>query len=1748
MSYDEEDRFKKALAGRSHFSRPKPKSTGNFQLEKEAKLSWSVDQATARGLIDPEEAEAAKTNNDRTWWDKMLGFEESSRNMFGPVPQAAIDVLSLGNYASAAMSQATIKDPLVTLGGLKIGATPSAWLKEWKKRPYYTDQTESFGEGLLFDIAADPITYLTFGVGAGIKIGVKGGVKIGAKTVPQGVKALHLTRYGDKIYKQAARDLAPRIEKFMAEEVSKVVDQGRKAGYLDHGMKKLAVHDMIGKHMIENHARLAGMANAAESRFKKLIASPTRASKTQLERMAEEGTKKHWAHQGAEDMFRETAGVAGRDIGTSFKTINKRLAALPVVGDSLRAIAPNFSRSYGVPDDILDVWHLTQGAVKAQVKEANDLTRQTFRGLALSEDEMRLAISVAESGDIGMRANARHIHGRVIDDLAEEGSSIIGDNVKEAAKYAREQFDTILKAEHEAGFKINSVEDYVYRVFSTKAARTLRLEHIGASAATSNHTSKAGFQMHRTIATFEDAIEEFGKGMVETNLATIVMKRQSASVKMREMDKFYDYLKATSGITPMLVAKIGNESTNVARLLKKIFQSQSPEDARMIEFDQLYGAEEALHKRLGFVMDPKVYSAGGRIKNLDMLDYLGLDEGARFAQEGASLTGKVRPNEFAQTSSKLQRTGKFGVGKEMDVPTMIRAAFTGGTDFIDQAALVYGIERGAVTHGQVRGTLIGMDNWARKELGAPLLHIFPDIVKVFERQAVKKGGKRFSKVVKGDNVIKVGFERYLAKVEKEMKRAFGKGGRGTKDHTRTGLAAAKKLHVAQLPVEIVNRAKFMRFRYGDYTDIMQPTESVIKEMFRLKKKLGMKGENLSEVAEALVGKKSISELTAREADQLVEFLGVHADEAGKTIGAKSGNLFGTVVRKVDFGTTTQPAFKKVASEVGESREAIERFTAEAAEKIMKTGKYEQKAMALRKLISDGETALEGMRSALVPGLDGVTAAKLADQIKNLDSQIKNYHNEIDALSQILNTVPDKNALPKLADDVRQFIGMDEVIKRNGDVLDSASKSLGRRAGVQRVKAQGFRAIVPAEEMKAVTEARGIMKAETKKAQREIAKITKQFKALGEGELTPVIQKEFDDLFATQNKIIADAISTAKGKFVSKVRILSGGRYLDPTGKVRDIVVMSTGGTKGKKIVGKYADEIRKALSRDAMSVGRQNVEYLEPAVRTTLPDTIIGQSAGTYYLPKQVADFLDDIVTPLYAGKNTMVDNMLKKFDRVMNLYKVPLLAPWGSSMARNALGNVSLAYLKAGLSLFKPSYLSDYMKGMMYVWAKESPAFRAVYMGTKEMTPAVTAKIEALGNRLIKREQGAAVKVSEVVDNFSRRGVMTGFMRDEVFDIAARGTKFEKAQGGLAGAAIGGSLGGPIGAGIGAALGGMAGKETYIMRNLFKFQEMASELPTRMMLGMHTFKQGGSFDDVGRTVRHWLHDYSALSTFERRTVRRIIPFYNFTKLAVRTAASSVIDHPGRVLQPYKIFNSQNTNPLFNDRAMPEDVPDWFHHQMVFMSRDFDPDTGEVKTSVTSGFNLPIQEVLNLADIIGPGGQSITHMAARGPFGAKSVMEYMFNYDTFKSGPIYPDAAAGIKTTQFQSGKSFEASPEWMKTLVGYRVGDDGKPVVNPRVRWALGQIPTSRFINASKKVWELDAEGAKKFNYWNAAANLVGISRYRFDPETGKYYENQARIHAMENVLANIQVLKSRSLTSTTFDKPSKRKKKKLPEPFPGY
>lgn len=104
----------------------------------------------------------------------------------------------------------------------------------------------------------------------------------------------------------------------------------------------------------------------------------------------------------------------------------------------------------------------------------------------------------------------------------------------------------------------------------------------------------------------------------------------------------------------------------------------------------------------------------------------------------------------------------------------------------------------------------------------------------------------------------------------------------------------------------------------------------------------------------------------------------------------------------------------------------------------------------------------------------------------------------------------------------------------------------------------------------------------------------------------------------------------------------------------------------------------------------------------------------------------------------------------------------------------------------------------------------------------------------------------------------------------------------------------------------------------------MGVETYVRGALGFDVIKKGGTVDEAFDAITTWHFDYDDLSDFERGVVKRVIPFYTWTKNAMPLMIEQIGKNPAKMSLYFKLKNNVEQG---QDRAPI--VPEYFHRQQA---------------------------------------------------------------------------------------------------------------------------------------------------------------------------------------------------------------------------
>ena len=199
--------------------------------------------------------------------------------------------------------------------------------------------------------------------------------------------------------------------------------------------------------------------------------------------------------------------------------------------------------------------------------------------------------------------------------------------------------------------------------------------------------------------------------------------------------------------------------------------------------------------------------------------------------------------------------------------------------------------------------------------------------------------------------------------------------------------------------------------------------------------------------------------------------------------------------------------------------------------------------------------------------------------------------------------------------------------------------------------------------------------------------------------------------------------------------------------------------------------------------------------------------------------------------------------------------------------------------------------------------------------------------------------------------------------------------------------------------------------------------------------RKTGSRQEALAATRKFHADYvNKLNTYERRFLKRLFPFYTFSKFNTPLQATQIYQNPGRQMLPIKVLKALSDEMSEEERRTE---PSWFKGQFVF---PIDQRNGETKYAVVTG--LPITEAFGRFFALGENGSlSPTAAAKKAIFSMtnpiyKGFIELSANRNFFFGSKIYPDKPNDPEVFT-KAPPLIKHLPEEVKNLLPIRIQAD---------------------------------------------------------------------------------------------------------------
>lgn len=1677
---------------------PAESSSGDPRTDaKKAQLRFQLQQSTARGIIPPKEALRAYDGDDEGFMAKAieatLGIPATTSGL-----QTFVDVLSLDNYASAAYAKArsdalnASKDEHGNIPWQDrvnpFAFSPSDFVKHYQDRTYFGDvygvdydlgTKEGWG-AIATDIFLSPSTYLTFGVGAGAKVMFKGAIptlknmlgtaskggKLLSKQMAEEGVELTLSRWGTKVQKEAAEEFFPIIEKEIAEEIAggaKLAHIGAREDFLSR-----SVEYMLNP---ENYGRLAKKAWEKDKRLT-----------SRLQRLIGKSIDDDIAPVMGR-VFSETTPLHLKEIGVPGRRLRTALEGLDQnkwYGRFSYASMKPFNASWGLSDNQRSLFETMRNSTHNQQREWTRRIADDFGDL--TDDEADAVTMLLEGIEEGADFTARN------------AEPVLGVNysakVLEKSRLAKQLFDDIAVEEQKYQILNETLPQYVSHIFNHDTRKVDQFMKVVEEKGW--RTGGNPFSEHRQIASISDLKGLFPEDQVITNIGHILYRRKMMSVDLVNKQKFYMELKATSGWPATLIAKAGESVPAAYKTRMMETRGSVVEFADVRQFWEHEGINTA---KWGF-------EKGNRDQNMRVLDWLTTERTAR-GTEATWMTDNLK--NFSPTLKK-----DFSV------------RYKGESFKVDALAAINGLIRNdpldKLPFDQIKTAIKRFDQELRKSNVGPLLGIMPEL-----EQLILKS-------LRNPKKPPAEYKKLLADLN----------------------APVKDLKLATaVPEEIIIRGRNARREVGILTDELNPSPQVVDSIMTMlgKRGFGFMPEEVGQLTKSMFDKKTVGDLTSAEADVLETFLGVHFGK--KSAIEQYSAMTGQKMVKVEFSTARGKIPSLIKTNVDKVLSGYKKTTDDLS----------AKATSLNESLAPIRTA----ENELVRDRDLIAALnrKLHDKIDARKKLTRNSPKWLDSINES-NAI--KQNLSKLKSSVgtpKEIVRKIAALEKKREKIKADKKVVSKKINVNKAKEKWARAADAHARNPTKKTAKALKSAEERARKLGGEKVKHGVETLAADAKVwkPIDPRHYEDVVVPAKETVRKTaeglydISREPGTFgpmISEVGerafALEAKSYYLPKSiadLIRDIEVGA--GYKGHGpamtwMLRRY-DMVQNLYKAPLMAVWP---EFYKRNTVTNVSLTYL-KSGLAMLNPSHQQDFLRTLVYVL-SKESIDIKNLPKSY---------PAFTSQFGAITGGVVGGMAHAK-EEGHEWYDPRNLAGVLEGALtggvagaavgvpLGLATKATIQSAARGGGGALVPhaAMGATAGALAAPEGQEVSGAAAgalaggafakkALGKGFNNVDKIAEMTIKVGNKKFTIAefaeeaaARGVFITHVseeifkQSGAKALAMSERMGITADKSIAQA---MKPSQALFARDIFRAGELASEIPTRLMLFTIEAKRTGSLGEAARSVKKYLYDYSNLTVFERRFMRRMMPFYTWTKHALSVSADSLYKQPGRVGHMYKFVNNQNNHI----DADPADYPDWLSVRLKRVKVTRDLITGEKKVDVKQGYGLVQEDTMQLwKDAF---GGDASRLLTRGPFALVPALESMVDKDFFRGSHI---KAQLYNSSSYESGRAYQNSPEWLKKAVGYRVDESGYAKVDPRAAWLLSEIPPSRFINMARKIYD-SPDG--KFNWFSLARQVLGEKIYKYGPEQKLYYD-KAKLDRMAALLKHygqLNVLQTYSAKEKPVDKP---------------
>lgn len=465
---------------------------------------------------------------------------------------------------------------------------------------------------------------------------------------------------------------------------------------------------------------------------------------------------------------------------------------------------------------------------------------------------------------------------------------------------------------------------------------------------------------------------------------------------------------------------------------------------------------------------------------------------------------------------------------------------------------------------------------------------------------------------------------------------------------------------------------------------------------------------------------------------------------------------------------------------------------------------------------------------------------------------------------------------------------------------------------------------------------------------------------------------------------------------------------------------------------------------------------------------ILGKNGEDIVYHPAVAKRVEEFVSSVINDDAT--DQMLKNFDRIQNLWKASVTTVFPAFHGRNAISNVFLHFMDIGVNSLDPRVHA--MSVSLMNDDRIANRLQRLALGTgKQATKAQDDLSKLLSKQAFRDASGHAWSFGELRQVIKDRNVAFSRQITSAVDIIQDDTQFINTlfqdEGSLLKKVIKGSV--PI---------------TQEFKP-FKWGQAVGrkvEEQARLVDFLVNLKATGDVTHAAQRTKQFLFDYNNLTNFERTVMKRLIPFYTFTRKNLEVQVKGLLQTPGRTAAQFTAL--RNLGDLFSGEELTAEdkakLPKWMQSGINTL-KSKKGETVEILGSLGTPLEQPFQAF-----------QANQLLASISPL-IRIPAELATGYSFFQGKPLSDVTNAAA----FKSN----LTPKFIKDWIGFTEVNgkrkDGSEFtyyasLRPdRMHVLLNLPPTSRVLSSIKQMGAVDVSAQAKI-----LQGLIGIRPFTFDLE----------------------------------------------------